>query len=504
MIAAGATLFVGLGILLIPYTGIHPDEALFAQPFYQTFNGDLGVTIFDQHITLMIFPYIGALKTLLYWPILHAFGPGMYSIRIPAILIGAATIVLFYLFAAKIANARAALMGSLLLATDPSYLLTNTFDWGPVALEHLLLIGGCLLTAEGAPVFGFFLFGLALWNKAIFIWAMAGLIAATIVAYRPRMSARRLAYCASAFLAGTLPLIVYNIHQPNATFGPNAHFVPEKFPEKLTQLEKTLNGSDLFGYLTAEDSAGPPKPPAPSHARFSQFIAQHTGGHQSSLFAYAAVLAIFAAPVWWQSGARSAALFALSFTVVSFAFMALTGNGGSAHHIVLLWPMPQLLVGIALAILRPRWLMAGCAAVLVAANLLVVNQYLVQFDRNGASGAWDDAFYPLSNSLSDSASNPLYVVDWGIIDNVNLLHQGKLNVQLFDGNFDPGGEYVGRVRAYQQVPAMEDQLLSIAHAAGYEKVVKRTIPNSNGRPVYEIFRFQLPLGPATGAARRVF
>ena len=34
----------------------------------------------------------------------------------------------------------AALIGCGLLATDAIYLLTSCFDWGPVALEHLLLL----------------------------------------------------------------------------------------------------------------------------------------------------------------------------------------------------------------------------------------------------------------------------------------------------------------------------------------------------------------------------
>ena len=39
---------------------------------------------------------------------------------------------------------RAALFGTALLATDASYLLTVRWDWGPVALQHLCLIGGVL------------------------------------------------------------------------------------------------------------------------------------------------------------------------------------------------------------------------------------------------------------------------------------------------------------------------------------------------------------------------
>jgi hypothetical protein len=49
-------------------------------------------------------------------------------------------------------------------------------------LQHLLVVSGCLLIARGRPSWGAFLFGLALWNKAIFLWTLAGLgVAALLV-----------------------------------------------------------------------------------------------------------------------------------------------------------------------------------------------------------------------------------------------------------------------------------------------------------------------------------
>ena len=72
---------------------------------------------------------------------------------------------------------------------------------------------------------------------------------------------------------------------------------------------------------------------------------------------------------------------------VTFLAMAVTRNaGGGIHHTVLVWPMPQLLVGSVFGALPWRWLRVGLVAFLVGANLLVVNQYIVQFERNGSEG----------------------------------------------------------------------------------------------------------------------
>jgi hypothetical protein len=59
------------------------------------------------------------------------------------------------------------------------YLLTVCFDWGPVALQHLLLVGGLFLLlrfyqtgSQLSLALGFLLWGLAMWDKALAIWML--------------------------------------------------------------------------------------------------------------------------------------------------------------------------------------------------------------------------------------------------------------------------------------------------------------------------------------------
>ena len=95
----------------------------------------------------MMMSYLGALKAWLYRPIFSLFGIGVWSLREPPLVAGALSVWLFYLlFLRRVAGPRAAaLIGCSLLAADSIYLLTVCFDWGPVAFQHLLLIGGALL-----------------------------------------------------------------------------------------------------------------------------------------------------------------------------------------------------------------------------------------------------------------------------------------------------------------------------------------------------------------------
>ena len=177
------------------------------------------------------------------------------------VLVGAATIVIFYRWAGIFAGPRGALLAAVLLATDPIFLLSDTFDWGPVALQHLLLVSGCLLIARGRLTWGTFLFGLALWNKAVFAWTLAGLGLATLLVFPSAVHAvladrRRWIRAALAFALGALPLLIYNAKHANLTLGDNAHFSWEHFPVKYRELTIALDGSGLQGYFGRRRIAG--------------------------------------------------------------------------------------------------------------------------------------------------------------------------------------------------------------------------------------------------------
>ncbi len=492
---------------MIPYTGIELDEALFATTLYAPFNPRYGVTIFHRHIPLMVFPYSGSLKTLIYWPILRIFGPSAYSLRLPVVILGAVTIILFFKLAERMAGARAAFLGSLLLATDASFLLTNNYDWGPVALQHILMVAGCLLIVSRRLGLGCFLFGLALWNKTIFVWALAGLAAAVIAAYLPEVrkvlaNRRTVARCACAFVAGALPLIVYNIHIPNATLRANVHLSVEDFRIKLISLNNTLNGSDLFGIVVAPETEEMPKSPRSAIGRLSCWVRDRIGPRYSSPFVYATLFAFLSAPLWWRTGGRRAAVLAIVFFVVAFLAMAVTRYTGGAHHVVLLYPMPQLLVAIAVAALRPKWLAVAAGTVLILANLLVVNQYIAQFERNGSYGFFTDALYPLSDSLAGSEACTIYIVDFGMEDNLELLDEGRLNLrrawhtdskpdaEIHTMLSNTGALFVNHVPSREYFKGTDERLQAVARSDGFARQTIRTIQDSNGRPQFEVFRFE--------------
>src|SRR5260370_175944 len=147
---------------------------MFAALLYEPRYYFSGVSILHVRIPLMLMSYLVCLKSWGYKAIFAVWSPSVYSLRLPAILIGTATIYLFWVLLRLTIGDRAAIVGTVLLATDSSFLLTTCFDWGPVALQHLLMIGGVLAVVcfhqshkEKFLGLGFFLFRLALWDRPL-------------------------------------------------------------------------------------------------------------------------------------------------------------------------------------------------------------------------------------------------------------------------------------------------------------------------------------------------
>src|SRR5579864_1949559 len=136
-------LFLLLGCLFVNCAGLQEDETMFAAPLFREWSF-FSLPFGRSRIPIMQMSYVGSLKTWLYAPFMHIWTPGPVVLRVPAILIGAATILLFGALLDRVHGRRAAWTGCVLLATDSIFLLTTTFDWGPVALQHLLTTAAIL------------------------------------------------------------------------------------------------------------------------------------------------------------------------------------------------------------------------------------------------------------------------------------------------------------------------------------------------------------------------
>jgi hypothetical protein len=232
--------FFSLGWLFLPYPGLQIDETLFAMPLFPGQGATYAMRVFGHEIPLMLMPYIGTLKTWLYYPILSLCTPSYLEVRLPALVLGAATVWMFEALLESTYGRRAAWIGGLLLATDTTFMLTTCFDWGPVVLQHFLLVASLFALLNfvrhgslTALFCGCLSLGLGMWDKALFAWILSGLIVAALTVFPRelwmRLTLRHAALAAAGFSLGALPLLVYNAASGFATFRSNASFRVGKF-----------------------------------------------------------------------------------------------------------------------------------------------------------------------------------------------------------------------------------------------------------------------------------
>jgi hypothetical protein len=528
-----AIVFVVLCCGVLPYPGVQQDEALFTVPLYSEVAHEMKIRVFHRDIPLMLLSYLGTAKTWLYAPLFHYWRPSLISLRLPAIAIGALTLWALYELMSLIAGRLPALAACWLLATDATFVLTTAFDWGPVAIQHLTLVAGMLFVYRGfqrksaAGIgAGFLLFGLGMWDKAIFIWVLSGAALATAIlftsALRSTLTRRNLTAAAAGLVLGAAPLILYNIRNPLETFHGTAVFSATEVPLKFEIAKRTLAGSVLFGYLVGEESSPNPKPPSNTVERASVGLREWVGNCRSSLLPYAFAGAVLAAPLWWPR--RKLVFFALIVILVAWLQMAFTKDTGSgAHHVVLLWPFPHIVAAVALAgLMEGRWrgsmfIGSGIAAALCVSSLLVYNQYLCQFIRNGTTNYWTDAILPLSTKLVSFEDRPLFVSDWGIDYALRMLFQGRLK-QLWTANdvvsheltaadrsmlarmfLLKGAYFITHTPAFEIQAGSRNRLFSTAQSLGYQPHRIATIDDSNRRHVFELVEF---VSGADGPLRR--
>ncbi len=525
-VAALCLLFFLEGLALIPYIGLQNDEMLFAEALFPPVAMEHAVPIAGHRVPTMVMSYVGALKSWMYAPVFAVWAPSEWSVRIPVLLMGAITIALFFAFAMGICGKRAALAAAALLATDAMFVVTTGLDWGPVALQHFLLVAGLLLVCEFDRTArriwlaaGFFAFGLALWDKALFSWSLAGLGAASALVLPRRVAKhitwRNVAAAALGFVLGAAPLLAYNAASRFKTFRSNAEFTTEGIGQKVGALRATLEGSALFGYIVREDAPVEPGKAANAFEGAALALSEFFGEPRSGYMGLALVVAFALLPWLWRTPARKPMVFSLIFMAAVWVQMAFTRNaGGSAHHAVLLWPFPQLFVAAALSQVSSGFrrigkpVLALAIAFLCAANVLVLDRYVARAIEDGTSVIWTDAISPLKTALREMPAGRIYVADWGMMNVLRATGEGSLPLEIGNDPFmhtpmtgldrefatrmlsRKDAIWIGHTEGNEILSGVSARLLEFAQASGHRKQVLRVISDRDGRPIFEIYRFR--------------
>lgn len=354
--------FTTLGLLRLDRIGPYYDEWIYVPVALQA-AGDCDIEAAVSASvgclpTMQAPPYLGVVKAWLSAPLFATFGVNHATVRLPPLVLAAATLVLLFAWARRQFGPGLALVLLAWLVVDASMMQQARFDWGPVVVSNLmkclLLVGLTRWLEEGTRrwlAIAVVAACLGYWDKLVFVWSIAAIGAATLVTHGPawitRIRANRgpdwalagigvavVAYFTMAWVLPAMRIDLTGFEQPES--------VGARLQRVIALYNTTFSALALDNTVFNDYSRGNAWP---SVLLFAQLLATP----------------VLVAWCWRREGlrplVRTVALLAL---VVLFllAQMLATRQVGGAHHLIMFWPFNWLhlfaLVALAAHALAPR------------------------------------------------------------------------------------------------------------------------------------------------------
>ncbi len=346
-------LLLALQFSVLTGPGIQEDEALFVVPFLRGASSIYEWRIAAWRVPVMSMGYLGALKSWVYRPVFSVWHPGVWSMRVPVCVLTLLTVLLFADVARRVAGRRVALAAALILGTDAIFVIVNVFDM-TVCLLLLATVGFLSLLQRGRIGAAFFVAGLALWYKAVFLFPLAAMILAFVIAYpmssRRVLTRRNIAVAVIASVLGCAPLIAFNLARRGATFQASQDLPGVSAGEKLTMLQHTLDGRAFEHYMfrSSFDEKIALAGASMSDVVIGWYRESHFG--PGSALLPVLILALLALPFLRGSSLFPALIFSWVAAGATYLAMFLFHDAGAGpHHTVLLYPAPQFIVAASVA-----------------------------------------------------------------------------------------------------------------------------------------------------------
>ncbi len=553
ILAGPAPLILALGVYLVAellnlrLPGLYFDEALDAVPAIQWLHGapldiTAHLTLFGREWPLMVMTYVGPTTTYLVAPVFAIFGASVEALRLVNIGLGALSLLLAWGFLRELIDPRVAGIATLLLALNPAFLFWTRMG-AFVSLPMLPLSIGAMWALyrwrqrgrDRYLVGAAFCLGLGLTTKIVFLWFWGALVLAWLVlspwlergkGWRAWLwplrlaTPRSLVIAALALLLGLAPLLAFNL-QSLGTFAT----VLENAGENQLYSSTSL---DLLGNLTrvrAEDLRG---------LLDGSWLARISGLEHRNLLAAPALLLSIGVLAWLALRDR------LPYGKKRFAFLSLMliaiylesavtvrVSGPSSTHLMMLWPIPQALVAmalVALPALLPAARRSALLAVAVVLGLTLVGaeawtslRYGADMVRTGGTGSFSDAIYALEADLQAAGTERPVALDWGFRRTLQLLSGGAINPEeRFDYAMEPGDWYADWIddRVNREAAGQAKPSTYLFHAPGFVvfgdywpafeeaayrrgmQPVAKAYLQRDGRPVYLAYHLE-PASPIT-------
>jgi hypothetical protein len=438
---AAACVFILLATYRIELPGLYMDEVDFVNAAQGAHDNTM-IYMRLGSVPLLIMPYLGALKAWLYAPVFRLFGISALTIRLPAILLAAITLLIFFqLIRAKL-GAVWAVIAVCIMSVDPANLFPSRLDWGPTVLMHFFqaVIFALWFSYRNKPrlwKIGLICVcaGLGFFDKFNFIWLVVAFVISVSLCYPDSLknlwvSSSRFVRWAAVILfwivlAATLYLIVGVLHFRLSglhTMNPQG---------KWHGLLGTLSGVAVANLIFGGSSG------------IVTFVPFWTIVTDCFL---ALVVLFFLTQNSELRENRKNGYFFLLIGFLIFLQIVITPEAGGPHHYSMIFPLP-LLVFVFFAQPLHRQLvtknsrvfatvlLVSAATVVFAVNLLNTIGYLSRFEASASyDPRWCPEIYSLSQYINEHGleAQGIICVDWGLHNQLHALAPKKLQRRMHD------------------------------------------------------------------------
>ena len=440
---AAALIFISLAAYRIQLPGLYYDELAFVNAA----QGGADNTFIHMRlgsVPFLVFPYMGALKAWIYAPVFRFFGVSALTIRLPAILLAAVTLLIFFhTLRAKLGAVWATIV-VWIMAVDPINLFPSRLDWGPTVLTHFFqaaILALWFSYRDKARPWKIVLIcicaGLGFFDRFNFIWLLSAFAIGICLCYPDSLqnlwvSTPRITRWAAIILALLalgimlyliLPLLL-NVHHPT-----RAHIT--NLRAQWHALVYTLSGAAVAAFIF-ENQAG--------IIRFASYWLIVV----DALLASACLFLPMSNTLAREN--RKSGLFCFLVGFLIFVQIVITPQAGGPHHYAMVFPWPLL----ALAFLgksvytefatknfrRLGGVLLGSAAVCIfVVNVHNSAEYLSHFAANPHYTAqWSPEIYSLSDYVNEHGfqAKRVICVDWGLHTQLHALAPKKLRRRIHD------------------------------------------------------------------------
>jgi hypothetical protein len=409
--------FVFLSSIHIDRPGIQYDEIYFANVALGGIDNSF-ISYRIWNFPVLATPYTGLLKAYLYYPIFKFFPVSAYSIRIPVVIIGALTLFFTFCYVQKIFGVLVAFITGLILASDPTFIILNKCDWGPVsfslflrALSLFFLIKGMESGRKRYFVLCVFSLCLGMFNHLNFIWFVIALaLGIFIVFFRELFGFIKANIARSAILLGSLFLLFSFFFLSELLICPSRfqsifNFdLPGRFPYFKTMFLSTMDGTCTYPFMTGKG--------CPTAGLFLIVC---------TVTVVAAFIINFFRPI--KIFDRRIGFFAVILAAL-FSELYISREALGVQHMILIYPFPHLIFAFFIVRIISGFpkngfrILAINSAILgigliVASNLLVYSRYVDAFIKDDTADIWSAEIYNLTEYAKQHSDKFFVNCDWG-------------------------------------------------------------------------------------------